>query len=533
MKLLRFSTIDNNGIFSNTLNQELIIPPNSKIALGSCALHLDPDTLVIDALNDSVNIGIAGAPSVRTFKLAHTDGTGGLEFYDNNNYQLLFNDFMSKANNAIGSINGAAQIAIASEIGKQAQMKIDRNGKIEIKLNSSRSASYGEEVDANTPLKNLDLINKKPIVFGNAFSTMTANTATAQGDASYLCSTVQTYPIAKGCGIHRARIRRCANVGATAARGGASISLHTINPSTYIHNTNITQNDIAFGIKADAAFNAVTGALEGTYNFYVNGVETATIVQMQSNDATFTNNDVMSLEIVGSRCRGMVYQNNGGALRVNTLFDVVIDSSVDYYASYTIHGAGATAGAGNPIGCQLDFLRYTPDPYLQARSPTFDINLLADPDELGASTPTGQSAINSNHFIQFESNQVNNYLGFDNLRLPANGFLAGRRTVVFTADNIFKSGIENDCFMVEMLNLKIESYDFLESQRKRKNLLAVMPFNDTNNKLIFQPSNLVFLDLENKTEIKTTEIKLRIIRADYGKVELTGLSSLVAYIKSE
>ena len=40
----------------------------------------------------------------------------------------------------------------------------------------------------------------------------------------------------------------------------------------------------------------------------------------------------------------------------------------------------------------------------------------------------------------------------------------------------------------------------------------------------------ITLDLSNKAEIKTSEVKLRLIRADYTPVELTGLSSIVVYL---
>ena len=528
MKLLRFSSIDNEGIFTNTLDQELIIPPKSKLALGSCALELDPDKLVIDASNDSVNVAIQDNASLRTFKLRHTDGTGDLEFYDNNNFQLFFNDFTAKCNGVIGSsFDVSNQIAFASEIGKQALIKKDRNGKIEIKLNSSVSANYGDEVDNNTPLKTLDGVQKKPVIFSDGSnSLMVANTNTAQGNNSYLCSTIQTYPIAKGCGIHRARFDRCNNIGATATRGGVSISLHRINPSTYIHTRNILANDISFGIQAQASFDA-GGNLQGNYFSVIDGVFADSGIAITSNDNTNGNNDYLSIEVVGSFVRGVVYKNNGGAIQVNVIFNQPYNSIEDLYASYTIHGAGII---GANRGARLRDCRYTPDPYLQEANPNFNINRPHDPVELGASTPRGQAGNNSLHHIEFEGQEVNEYLGFNNNRLPLLGGLRGKRQVIFTGENTFKSGIINDCFMIEMLNLKLESYDFHETQRKRKNLLAVLPFDDDNNKLIFQPSNLVFLDLSNKAEIKTSEIKLRIIRADYSPVQLTGLSSVVIYL---
>tara|TARA_R110002049_G_scaffold195532_4_gene364659 strand:+ start:376 stop:681 length:306 start_codon:yes stop_codon:yes gene_type:complete len=93
MKLLRFTSEDNRGIFSSTLDQELEIPANSKIALASCALEVAQDKMVIDSTNDTVTFQIlTGAERVAA--LQHTDGSalagGGFqpEFYDNNNFQV-------------------------------------------------------------------------------------------------------------------------------------------------------------------------------------------------------------------------------------------------------------------------------------------------------------------------------------------------------------------------------------------------------------------------------------------------------------
>ena len=50
VKLLRFTSEDNNGVFTSTLDQELRIPKNAKIALASVALEIQRDELVIDLI---------------------------------------------------------------------------------------------------------------------------------------------------------------------------------------------------------------------------------------------------------------------------------------------------------------------------------------------------------------------------------------------------------------------------------------------------------------------------------------------------
>lgn len=549
MKLLRFTSEDDRGIFSSTLDQEIEIPANSKIALASCALEVAQDEMVIDSTNDAVTFQIVTG-TVRTAALQHTDGSalpnGSFrpEFYDNSNFQVLFDDIQESMNGVIGSINAANQIEIAAEIGKQAQVTKKHDGKVQISLNSAISANYKNNIDKNTPTTPQltgGTVGAKTIIIPGITTinpSMAATSATAQGNESYAASTYQTYPIAKGCGVHRARLKTLANTGATAARGGASISLHrNNNPSNFISKraTGMVVTDIDYGIKARAAFNAGTNAQEGIYTYILNGVEVQPNPPVPITEvvgATDKRKDVLSLEVVGSIIRGVIYKSDPADPTnppiVTILFSEPYNNVDDLYASYSMHGAGVQGGGA--YGARLDTFRFTPDPYRSAAN-TLDTPVLDETDTvLTASTPTRQSSARTNHTLEFEGTELHQFLGFANARQPLTGSTLGNRSIHFVGENSFKSAIINDCFMVEMLNLTLESYDFHESQRKRKNILAVLPFDNINNKCIFQPNTLAFLELSNKEKYMTSEVKLRIVRADYSAVTLTGLSSVVIYL---
>tara|TARA_R110002072_G_scaffold116929_1_gene247595 strand:- start:671 stop:2278 length:1608 start_codon:yes stop_codon:yes gene_type:complete len=533
VKLLRFTSEDNNGIFTATLDQELRIPANSKIALASCALEIQRDKLVIDSSNHEIRFQILTG-AVRTIQLNHTNGIGTKPlYYDSTNYQVLFDDITLKINNAIGSTLASGHIEFGAEIGKQCEIKKDRNGKIEIKLNSVGSLPYGTQVDLNTPSKTLEGAVKKVVVVTNPTGTgalLLANTATAVGNDSYLCTTYQTHPISKGCGVHRARFKSLNNLGTGANRGGATLSLGA-DPSEFINTREFIVSDISFGIKAVASFDA-GGAQDGVYHYKLPNtadfVATAIPITVTGADNT---KDFMSLEVVADRIRGVIYRNNGaGDTLATVLFDTGYDNS-RLYASYSLHGAG-TVTITPTYGCRIDQIRYTPDPFLAALDRSIDTSVyVQNPDtDLSNSTPTRQATVNTNHDLNFTGDEVSGFFGYDTRRQPRTGFINGKFIVIFTGQFLFKSTVINDCFMIEMLNLSVDSYDFHETQRKRKNLLAVLPFNDTQDKCIFQPNTLAYLDLFNKDEYFTSEIKLRIIRGDYGSVELSGLSTVVIYL---
>lgn len=547
MKLLRFTSEDNRGIFSSTLDQELEIAPQSKIALASCALEVDQDQLVIDATNDEITFQIVST-SVRTAKLQPTDGSqisAGVfnpTAYNNNNYQLLFDDIETTMNGAIGSLIGN-QISESAEIGKQVQVVKNKDGKVQISINSAVSFSYINIINSNIPttptLTGGTAGDKTIIIPGLTTSSpsMAANVDTAQGNTSYGASTYQTYPMAKGCGVHRARLKTLANVGATADRGGVSISLHrNNNPSNFISKraSGMVLSDISYGIKAEASFDG-GGAQNGQYKYIINGVESTPVPAVPITEVVGANDnrkDVLSLEVVGSTIRGVIYKSDpadpSNPPLVNVLFTEDYNNTDDLYASYSLHGAGVQAGGD--YGTRISAMRFTPDPYKSAAN-TLDTPVLDETDQaLTASTPTRQSSAKTNHSIEFEGDDLNTFLGYNTPRQPITGSILSNRSAEFIAQSSFKSAVINDCFMVEMLNLSVESYDFHESQRKRKNLLAVLPFDNQNNKCIFQPNTLAFLELSNKEKYMTSEIKLRIVRADYSPVTLTGLSSVVIYL---
>jgi hypothetical protein len=58
MKLIRLTTTDDLGVFSNTFNEDIIIEPNSRIALHSLTTQVNTENIVIDAQNDDIVYGI-------------------------------------------------------------------------------------------------------------------------------------------------------------------------------------------------------------------------------------------------------------------------------------------------------------------------------------------------------------------------------------------------------------------------------------------------------------------------------------------
>ena len=70
------------------------------------------------------------------------------------------------------------------------------------------------------------------------------------------------------------------------------------------------------------------------------------------------------------------------------------------------------------------------------------------------------------------------------------------------------------------------------SKQSRENILSVIPADNENNRVVYEPNNLLFIDLDNKFPLKISNLRLRIVRQDYSEVPTRNLSSVTIIIKS-
>ena len=108
--------------------------------------------------------------------------------------------------------------------------------------------------------------------------------------------------------------------------------------------------------------------------------------------------------------------------------------------------------------CSLNSLRTTPSGFgaVQDADKANETELFAPPQ---------QQRNPSDNTLTFKAQSLADFLGYFNTRQPQNGTIVAVEHN-FTADNVFKITDIADAFLVELLNLKCESYDGLLNQRK-------------------------------------------------------------------
>ena len=215
-------------------------------------------------------------------------------------------------------------------------------------------------------------------------------------------------------------------------------------------------------------------------------------------------------------------------------YGVFVGLSTGNYHS-VINGVFQDTGADRVIN-----IRITSDPYADPPSSLFngtaEYEGTDDLLSLSSPSPPQQTILPSNTFIDLGSVSLAKFLGFENQRQPVGGFEL-QRHFYFQGDNKFNMLDVADSFMVILDNIQLKCYDDFDKEGYgkggRQNILAVVPESDSDNVVIYEPNNLVFVDLDNSNPINVRNIKARIVKNDYGDMVTAGLSTITLLLKND
>ena len=89
--------------------------------------------------------------------------------------------------------------------------------------------------------------------------------------------------------------------------------------------------------------------------------------------------------------------------------------------------------------------------------------------------------------------------------------------------------------LVQLINLQVESYDSFNDQitfgnGQRTNILGVIPSKDSAGKVVYEPNERFFLDIDNKEPILLRNLHIRVLREDYSDININGLATIVVLI---
>jgi hypothetical protein len=541
MKLLRLTTSEPDGSFDCFLNQEIDLKPKAQIALQSAIFETTERELTIDSNNNQVDFQTTDSGGVQTIRLDASTSTT----YDSNNLQLLFDDMNNK-------INQSFSLTRPDQIGKQFRIsdssKTVNDGKVEAVFKTSAYTSTNDDLSKNI---NPTIVNggatKTPslaITGGNIIGSNSFDD-NLTGEKKYNFFTHYSTPISKGAALFRmqiARFKLLTDAANKSVGGGFTICLAKGDPGAAAAPGFFTDNNMAARIQVMSQ----TAQETSVYSIKFGGdveINSTTVVKDGLYAAQDTKNDYIEIAVDQNLTQNgrdlvcNVYRRNGA----NTEWDKIElgrktyaangETPDDLYAYAFIHGGTFAVGSTlvGQFNCRLMTPRFTADPFLLTQTPTSHLDAVPYVDDLSSSVkPSPPRNRNTNHSINFVDESLYEWLGY--IRGQQNILQSSNGEAKFKADNLFGSKIVADAFLVQLLNLPVEAYDTLPSKQGRENILAVIPQDDEDLRVIYEANGLYFIELNNASPIKLSNIRARIVRQDYSIIQTRGLSSLVLFV---
>ena len=491
MKLIRLTSETNDGRFDNEFNDEITIKPNSKIALQSISVESDITALVIDGDNDQVEFEVSPG-NTRTISLDHAT-------YDEFNNHDFLNDLQLKLNQGLQYSDGQSTDKFRNELGFQMKVSVSDKGKVNVGMSNTlynyNASSLGGEFNENSAGNSIQ-------ASGIKIASLT-DTGVGRADSKHGLNAIN--PFTTGCGVFRVKIYTWVDdtSGATSATSGFEFGLCDSNPSTW---------DLPDGMPDNVKTYAIRGFQPGT-NYYQKSTNAGNFVDSNQapNPTTSTAGDWLEISIQGANIVGTIFQATqaNGITLFTQPYEVINGVPKPLFGYILFHGSKANI--------ELYSTAYTPDPFISPRL-TAEVNEELFPLQTGAN-PLDPRANISTKKIDFKSSEIASFLGFNDI----SNSLVGQN-VLFIASILFIALIENDALLILLENLPLESYDGFK--KGRKSILASVPNPNAGSRIVYEPNNLNYIELNNANEVSLRNIRAKILYQDYTPLKTRGLSVL-------
>jgi len=517
-KLIKLISNDINANFDNQFRNEILIKKNSEIALHSLSMTREEQKITIGPHNDLISFDIGNG--LRDLRLKHGRYTA---------HQLpnLIDDLNKKLNNKIEIDLDKGFTGTTVEYGSYFEAFISNNpstNEIQFRVRLCRPPFQGLNLDNGSLI---DIAGVNVSVLSDDFFKAT-NAPDASLTSSFL---VYDSPFIRGCGSFRVRIGLLANNINPADPNGFIFGL-TSNPEK-LQDASFTRNDINFGIEILST--------TSNYNKIVNGTTTDAGTGPLRFDGTHPVNthDYLDISQNAGRLVGKVYQLNNTV----DIFDEPNLYTVESFESMREPNDESLYGfviffSGNSR-VVLSGMRY----HGAEDENTISFNTEEDGDPLDIIATveiprvTHLSMTPCDFIFSFEEQEIATFFGFESKIVGSNegdgGFIREEETFI-ASGNPFIVLDTSDIYMVELLNIPLDSYEGFTEQRK--NVLAVIPVNENNvnmslGTLQYESTNLNYISINNEYDFSLRNIKARVVNSRFEPIITNGTSHITLYTR--
>jgi len=472
VKLIRLTTQDPDGFFNNEFKSEIIIPANGRIALHSLTAEINVESITIDAQNDNIKFKWSDNQDFRSFHILNG-------FYNSSNFFNLFSDISLKMNRLMEYAS--------SELGFQWKVGTDIKSK-----KVSFECKQGETINPDPTNNKCFFKNSIGSTGGTNINNNVCNRTFGNVGTADSFIYMNT-PQCKGSSTFRGRIFKYTLGGIDYITNNTIIGYMDTPPDT--NTTLIDLSKIKYGIKVNT---------NGTdYSYFINGVETTQTTPTTIKSAI---GDFMSIDAYKNKIYLNIYKSS------------VPTNIANYDYDNTIDLFPVVIFLGNTTS-KFQSVRFTSDPWYNINNTIINY---AEPS-LDVPSIKGIQSIKTINFVDAE---LAVFFGFKK-SLPESPDVIG---CVITSDYSFQPADFSDSFIIELLNLSINSYDGLTKER-RNFLHTIVQADIIRNRLTYTAPYLLFLDLMNTNDISLRKITCRLLKEDLSQVNLTGISQITLIIE--
>jgi len=501
MRLLRLTTDNTKALFDNNFNTDIKIEQGEQIALQSCSFSEQISVLKVDGTNNQLSFKYTGN---NTLSIILEDKTGNKangepNVYDATNFNDLLKDITDKLNKAlIVSAGKTLGISFKADIAIQTD-------RVRIGYRRSDHATVKSRVDRGQA----ELSNNLEVINTNNVFRLRRNIGSANDDVAKYYSLV---PWRDGCFTFRCQIDNYSDNGSGVDDNGFVFGLSTVNPSVWKSKATMSADEKTYYIKFIR--NGVKYKIKAEGQPEADTAQNITAVANAGNNLT---GDYLEWSIDGSNIRATVYQRASEAGVEIYTANLPAGTDRELYPFVTVQG-----GAGR---VQVRGAVHSINPFHNTHLDTNVENSDIADDTITVKPPSVTPGVESVNTL-IMSQTVASFLGYEN---PSNTQNSGS-VCNFDADKVFVATNSNTSFIIELMNIQINSYNADSGQRQ--NIIAVVPKDVEENSIIeYEPNNLYFIDVSNTFSLRN--IKARILRIDGSTPLVSGKSVLTLLIKSK
>ena len=491
MKLIRLKSDNNTVFFNNTIQSNLILPPSSRIALQNLSFEKKSKPLIINSTNHTFEYQMG----TEVAKAILTDAEYQRESFVQ--FQYDFEIALIKTLNIQNEFMIGASWKVIEEAN---ELLIDYSQSPEVEIITNQQPGYEE--------KNIDYVQATATDAAQITKDITgieANAIVAGDGTNYVIMNGNN-----GCGVVRMKIGALPVSDAT--HKGYYVGISTKKIDTFNNDFPVDQMDCAIYISGS------------TDNYQYMSPDTVGLqdagLSVRNNGINNPDSDV--LEIAGSKgkIQMSIYTDNDPTGNMFKEFTVVADTL--YYPYLVILTEDATSVQEFSFTPREDW-DVIPQSYTQKISYT-----------VGAPTPTLGNTSARNYRFKFETLALATQLGFNTQSTPPTGVLNNLpNDIGMQSDNEILFVDNTECYLIELLNLNIESYDASLGQQNRRNLLSVIQNGRTRDQkdVYYDANTPLFIDLNNAYDIPMHNIQLRILDSSEQIPEVEGFSNMTILIE--